>query len=69
MLNALRLTDGFPEALFSERTGLDWCVAEPVVQGCIDDGLLEKSSVNIHPTDLGLRFLNDTLMRFLPHET
>jgi oxygen-independent coproporphyrinogen-3 oxidase len=69
MLNALRLTDGFPEALFSERTGLDWSVAEGVVQGGIDDGLLERRSVNIRSTDLGLRFLNDMLMRFLPDET
>ena len=69
MLNALRLTDGFPESLFTERTGLDWSVAEPAIQGFIDDGLLEKKSVGICPTDLGLQFLNDMLMRFLPDET
>ena len=69
MLNALRLTEGFSEALFSERTGLDWSVVECVVQEGVDDGLLEKKLATIRSTDLGLRFLNDMLMRFLPDET
>lgn len=69
MLNALRLTDGFPRSLFSERTGLDWSVAESLVQGLIGDGLLEERSSSINPSDQGLRFLNDVLIRFLPDET
>jgi len=69
MLNGLRLIDGFPEFLFTQRTGLDWSVAEPSIQGFIDDGLLEKKSANIRPTDLGLQFLNDMLIHFLPDET
>jgi len=68
MLNALRLTDGFSKALFCERTGLDWTVAEGIVGDLGDEGLLEKAATNIRPTDQGLRFLNDVLMRFLPHD-
>lgn len=69
MLNALRLTEGFPESLFTERTGLEWREAEGIVQTLVNDGLLEKKSTNIQPTSFGLRFLNDLTMRFLPDET
>ena len=66
MLNALRLTDGFPRSLFTERTGLDWSMAEPLVQDLVEDGLLEEREATIRPTSHGLQFLNDMLMRFLP---
>jgi oxygen-independent coproporphyrinogen-3 oxidase len=66
MLNALRLTQGFPEKLFSERTGQSLGAAEPALSQAIDRGLLERSRGEIRPTALGLRFLNDLTAMFLP---
>jgi putative oxygen-independent coproporphyrinogen III oxidase len=66
MLNALRLVDGFSEALFQARTGISWqAVAGPVRQAC-GRGLLESPETGIwRPTELGFRFLNDLVGLFL----
>jgi putative oxygen-independent coproporphyrinogen III oxidase len=50
MLNALRLTEGVPSAMFAERTGLPISVAASAV---------------LRPTPLGRRFLNDLQSLFL----
>jgi len=66
MLNALRLTDGVPVALFAERTG----VALTLVQKGLDEaerrGLIERDHQRMRPTPLGQRFLNDLQAIFLP---
>ena len=66
MLNALRLTEGVPVALFAERTGF----ALTLVQGALEEaerrGLLERDHQRIRPTPLGQRFLNDLQAIFLP---
>jgi len=66
MMNALRLTDGFPVASFIERTGLQIAVAERPLREAEARGLIERSHERIRPTDLGQRFLNDLLQLFLP---
>ncbi|KTG17027.1 coproporphyrinogen III oxidase [Guyparkeria sp. XI15] len=66
MLNALRLTEGFPVSLFQERTGMPIAVVSKTLRGLEDDGLIEWDIQTIRPTDQGLRFLNDVLGRFLP---
>jgi oxygen-independent coproporphyrinogen-3 oxidase len=66
MLNALRLTDGFAESLFQERTGLAVSQVEPVVDDAAARGLLRCDRGRIAPTALGLRFLDDLVARFLP---
>jgi len=66
MMNALRLVDGFEPALFAQRTGLPLqCVAASLQDGC-NRGLLQTDAKRIAATRLGLRFLNDLLIRFLP---
>ncbi len=66
MLNALRLTGGFPVASFIERTGLQIAVAERPLREAEARGLIARDHERIRPTDLGQRFLNDLLQLFLP---
>lgn len=65
LLNALRLTDGVPVALFTARTGLPATALEPARAQAVADGLLEPAPARLQPTPLGRRFLNDLLTRFL----
>src|SRR6266850_1573375 len=66
MMNALRLTDGFPVASFSERTGLQIAVAEKPLREAEARGLIVRDHERIRPSALGQRFLNDLLQLFLP---
>lgn len=70
MLNALRLNEGFPVSLFSERTGLPLASIDATVRDAMQRGLLERvTSIGtevLRPTELGRRFLNDLMERFLP---
>ncbi len=66
MLNALRLIHGFPRSLFTERTGLPWSAIDAPLARAEKQGLLESSPLEIRPTDLGKRFLNDLQQLFLP---
>jgi len=68
MLNALRLIEGFPVALFAERTGLAILAVEPQLREAQSLGLIARDHEWIRPTDKGRRFLNDLLERFLPGE-
>jgi putative oxygen-independent coproporphyrinogen III oxidase len=69
MLNALRLTDGFPVALFTERTGLPLATLAPALAQAGARGLVEHSADIIRATSLGRRFLNDLIGLFLPEST
>ena len=66
MLNALRLVEGFPVALFAERTGLPVTVVERELAAAEAAGLLARDHLRIRPTARGQRFLNDLLEPFLP---
>ena len=66
MLNALRLTEGFPVALFAKRTGLPITVIDRQLNEAEGAGLLERDHATIRPTQKGQRFLNDLLEPFLP---
>ncbi len=65
MMNALRLIDGFPTRLFSERTGLPLAAIEKSALAARRDGLLEADDERIRPTLKGQRFLNTLLHPFL----
>ncbi|WP_216797430.1 radical SAM family heme chaperone HemW [Candidatus Vallotia tarda] len=65
MLNALRLTKGFPAHLFVERTGLTMKSIEPALLEAECRGLIWRDQTNIAPTPLGQRFLNDLQALFL----
>ena len=66
MLNALRLTEGFPVALFERRTGLPITAVERELESAERSGLLARDHLRIRPTERGRRFLNDLLQAFLP---
>ncbi len=66
MMNALRLNDGFDEALFTERTSLPILTIQRELEKAEQRGLLHRDRNRIAPTELGRRFLNDLLEIFLP---
>ncbi|ASU41430.1 YggW family oxidoreductase [Herbaspirillum sp. meg3] len=65
MLNALRLQDGFPANLFAERTGMGINNIDAALNEAEKKGLLYRDHMNIRPTELGRRFLNDLQEMFL----
>ena len=65
LMNALRLTDGVPAALFTQRTGLP---LEELAEGrraAEARGLLESDPLRLAATPRGQLFLNDLLQLFL----
>ncbi len=66
MLNALRLQGGFPDTLFTDRTGLPLSVVEAPMREAEARGLIRRTAGSLCPTDLGQRFLNDLVALFLP---
>jgi oxygen-independent coproporphyrinogen-3 oxidase len=66
MLNALRLTEGFPLALFRERTGLPLAALESALARAEAQGFVERDWQRVRPTARGQRFLNEALALFLP---
>ncbi len=65
MLNALRLTAGFPRAVFVGRTGLPLETLQPRLRRAESRGLLQPHESGWRPTALGRRFLNDLQADFL----
>lgn len=67
MLNILRLSQGFSESAFGERTGLPIEVIAGTLTSAQEDGLLDFLDQQLwRPTRLGMRFLDDVQARFLP---
>nr|CAI78499.1 coproporphyrinoben III oxidase and related Fe-S oxidoreductase [uncultured beta proteobacterium] len=66
MMNALRLNEGVPSALFEERTGLPLIVCTAGLEQARAKGLLAHDAMQLKPTLLGQRYLNDLLELFLP---
>ncbi len=69
MMNALRLHEGVPKALFNARTGLPLNVAASALAEAKRRGLLSEDATSLRPTLLGRRFLNDLLQLFLMEES
>ena len=69
MLNALRLIEGFPVALFTERTGLPIIAIDEQIKRAEQQHLLERDLKQVRPTERGQRFLNELLGLFLAGET
>lgn len=65
MLNALRLSNGVPTTLFTERTGLPLTQIETRLHEAKRRGLLSDEPTRLVATDLGKRFLNDLVGMFL----
>jgi putative oxygen-independent coproporphyrinogen III oxidase len=66
MMNALRLTEGFEAAMFTERTGLPLAIVGSALTAAETKGLVDRDHLRVRPTGLGRRFLNDLLELFLP---
>ncbi|MBU6460746.1 MAG: oxygen-independent coproporphyrinogen III oxidase-like protein [Proteobacteria bacterium] len=66
MMNALRLTEGFKKALFSERTGLPFSCVTHKLDEAEERGWLNCEVDHVYPTAQGRLFLNDLLQLFLP---
>jgi putative oxygen-independent coproporphyrinogen III oxidase len=65
MLNALRLIEGVPVALFKERTGLELSTIDSALAKAESLGLVERDWQTVRPTLKGQRFLNELLELFL----
>ncbi len=65
LMNALRLVEGVPAALFSQRTGLPLTALEPALRRARQRGLVAFRPERLQASALGLRFLNDLLQEFL----
>ena len=65
MMNALRLTHGFPARLFEERTGLPLLTVRRELDEAERLGLITRTHTEVSPTVRGQRFLNDLLGLFL----
>ncbi len=65
LMNALRLADGFPPALFESRTARPLGAVLPKLREAEAAGLLAIGPERIAPTLKGRRFLNVLLERFL----
>lgn len=67
MLNATRLTAGFDETLFEQRTGLPVSALQKQLGESLQKGLIEAADSGCwRATGLGQRFLNDLQAGFLP---
>ena len=64
MLNALRLNEGFPVALFAQLTGLPLTVVEGPLRAAEQKGLIAWDVHQIRATELGWRLLNDLTALF-----
>ena len=65
MLNALRLSTGFPVSDFVGTTGLPFAVVEGTLERLAARGLMEHRGTRWAPTSKGLDFLNEFLPEFL----
>ncbi len=66
MMNALRLTEGFPEPLFEQRTGLALDELQEPLDEAVVRGWLERTDGHIRTTAEGRCYLNEVLALFLP---
>ncbi|MBI3545190.1 MAG: oxygen-independent coproporphyrinogen III oxidase-like protein [Gammaproteobacteria bacterium] len=64
MMNALRLSAGFPPRLFAERAGLPISAMEKSLHAAERDGLITWDLDCLRPTEKGFRFLNNLLGLF-----
>lgn len=65
MMNALRLVDGVPIALFDQRSGLEWPEVQASVRQLQERKLLVNEPDRLATTSLGQRYLNEVLSAFM----
>ena len=65
MLGALRLIDGVPTAMFSDRTGLGLNTISKSIAEALRKDLLDEDPTRLKASPLGMRYLNDLQELFL----
>lgn len=65
-MNGFRLSQGFSDRLFVERTGLGIAVLERALAPLVARGLVERGAETWCATPRGFRFLNEILVELLP---
>jgi len=68
-MNGFRLVEGFPDALFEARTGLNIGVLERALVSLEGRKLVERGTGTWRATPKGFRFLNEILVALLPDTT
>jgi len=68
-MNGFRLVEGFPDALFEARTGLNVGVLERALVSLEGRKLVERGTGTWRATPKGFRFLNEILVALLPDTT
>lgn len=63
MLNTLRLCNGVPQELFSQRTGLPWAEVQTLWAKLVDQGLVTEQ--HCATTAFGYRYLDSVVAEFL----
>jgi oxygen-independent coproporphyrinogen-3 oxidase len=66
MLNHLRLVEGFTRDRFEQSTGLAWPSVTGALDSAIEDGLLVHTDTHYRASEIGYRFLDQLVERFLP---
>ena len=69
MLNALRLIEGFPLALYQERTGLPLSTVMKEIEDGERLGLLSRDLKSVRPTERGRLFLNELMALFVGEQS
>jgi putative oxygen-independent coproporphyrinogen III oxidase len=65
MLNALRLIEGVPSNLYTERTGLTLSDIQDKINLAQEKGLLHRDASRLQATELGQQFLDNLIQLFL----
>jgi putative oxygen-independent coproporphyrinogen III oxidase len=65
-MNGFRLSEGFSDSLFEERTGLAIAALERALVRSRDRGLVAREGTGWRATPRGFRFLNEILVDLLP---
>lgn len=65
MMNALRLCEGCPAALFEARTGIPLQQIAAPLAALRQRGLLLQDAARLQPSETGLRYLNELLLDFM----
>ncbi|MBD3671669.1 MAG: radical SAM family heme chaperone HemW [Gammaproteobacteria bacterium] len=68
MMNAMRMPQGVERESFTQRTAIDWQGVAHIVAAAVEAGQMEIDTHTIQPSESGIRFLNDLIARFLPHD-
>ena len=68
MLNALRLSEGVPAELYTQRTGLVLADIAEILGHARERKLLSEDASRLRATELGARFHDDLVAMFLPEE-